>query len=136
MRRYKQLTLADRERLYGMQREGMSLRAIARKLRRSHTSLSRELRRNIKYGNEYFHNNYLPCRAQQLAEKRAAKQRRKAPLKNPAIFLYVRRHLREDGWSPQTIAGRIKIEQPGLSICHETIYSYIYSRKIKSRGMH
>jgi IS30 family transposase len=33
-----------------------------------------------------------------------------------------------DGWSPEQIAGRLKIE-PGakIGICHETIYRYVYS---------
>jgi|SRR5581483_1304968 len=134
MNHYTQLTLAEREELYGMLKWGKSLRYIAKNLKRSHTSLSRELRRNIKYGNEYFCNEYLPCKAQELAEKRKAKQRRKAPLKNPTVFLYVRKKLRR-GWSPETIAGRIRIDHPDEKICHETIYQYIYSKRVKSRGM-
>lgn len=133
---YKHINLEERERLYALKEQGMSLRKIAKRLKRSQSSLTRELQRNIKYGNEYFNNVYLPCKAQKLAEKRATKQRRKAPLKCPAIFLYVRKHLREDHWSPQTIAGRIRIDKPTLSICHETIYQYIYSHKTKTRGMH
>ena len=136
MRSYQQLTLEEREIIYGMLLQGKTLRSIGEKLRRSHSSISRELRRNIKYGNEYFKNEYLPSKAQKLAEKRAAKQRYKAPLKNPKTFVYVRKHLREDGWSPETIAGRISIDHPELSICHETIYQYIYAKRIKSRGMH
>src|SRR5437879_5627874 len=134
MKQYTQLTLAEREQLYGMRKEGKSLRSIAKKLKRSHTSLSRELRRNIKYGNEYFGNIYLPCKAQKLAEKRAKKQRYKAPLKNPSIFLYVRKKLRKE-WSPEIIAGRLPIDHPGETVCHETIYQYIYSKRTKSRGM-
>ncbi len=134
MRQYEQLSLAEREQLYRMQKEGMSLRSIAKKLKRSHTSLSRELRRNIKYGNEYFGNTYLPCKAQKLAEKRTRNQRYKAPLKNPFVFLYVRKKLREE-WSPEAIAGRLAIDHPGESICHETIYQYIYAKKTKTRGM-
>ena len=91
MRTYHQLTLEEREKLYGMQQKGMTLRAIAKKLNRSHTSLSRELRRNIpgegKRSHEYFSARYVPCRAQKKAEKRKAKQRYKAPLKEPFIFL-------------------------------------------------
>ena len=121
MNQYQQLSLAEREIVYGMLQQGKSYRAIGKKLKRSHTSISRELRRNIKYGNEYFHNTYLPCRAQTLADKRMSQQRYKAPLKNPAIFLYVRKNLRQ-GRSPEAIAGRIKIDYPGLTICHETIY--------------
>ena len=132
---YRQLDLEERERLYALREQGKSLRSIAKILKRSQSSLTRELQRNIKYGNEYFKNEYVPCKAQKLAEKKSAKQRYKAPLKNPKIFLYVRKHLREDGWSPETIAGRIGVDHPELSICHETIYQYIYAKKTKSRGM-
>ena len=136
MRQYSHLCLEEREHLYGFLKQGVSLRSIAKKLGRSQSSLTRELQRNIKYGNEYFGNAYLPCKAQELSKKRALKQRIKAPLKNPVIFVYVREHLREDRWSPEVIAGRIRIDHPGLSICHETIYQYIYSRRRKTRGMH
>src|ERR1035437_7744170 len=136
MRKYHQLTLGEREQFYALRERGFSLRDIGKKLGRHHTTLSRECGRNIKYGNEYFNNTYLPCKAQKLAEKRKARQRRKAPLKEPAIFVYVRKHLRVDGWSPQTIAGRITLEHPGLSISHEPHYNYIYAKRIKSRGMH
>lgn len=134
MKTYSHLNIEERERLYALHEQGISLRKIAKQLNRSQSSLTRELQRNIKYGNEYFKNEYLPCKAQALADKRAVKQRYKAPLKNPTIFLYVRKKLRL-GWSPETIAGRIRIDHPKLSICHETIYQYIYAKKSKSRGM-
>jgi transposase, IS30 family len=135
MKTYHQLTLVERECIYGMLEKGFSLRSIGKQLHRSHASISREIHRNIAYGNEYFGNPYLPCKAQELADKRMSRQRRKAPLKNPEIFLYVREHLRMR-WSPETIAGRLSLDHPELSICPETIYQYIYARKIKTRGMH
>lgn len=134
MKKYTQLSLAERERLYALREQGLSLRTIAKELKRSHGSLSRELRRNVKYGIEYFGNAYIPCIAQELAQKRGTRQRKKASLKNPTIYLYVRKHLREDGWSPETIAGRLKRDHVGQSITKETIYRYIYSRQYKARG--
>src|SRR3989344_7962248 len=83
MRTFHHITLEEREKLYGWQKEGLSLREIAKKLGRSHTSLSRELHRNAKYGNSY-----LPCRAQKKADKRTVRQRRKAPLKSSLVYLY------------------------------------------------
>lgn len=134
MKQYIQLTLADRERLYALKEQGQSLRTIAKELGRSHSSLSRELRRNVKYGIEYFNNNYLPCKAEALALKRKIRQRKYAALKNPTIYLYVRKHLREDGWSPELIAGRLRIDHPGEKITKETIYRYIYSKQFQARG--
>lgn len=133
MRKYKQLTLGERERLYALREQGISLRCIAKELRRSHTSLSRELRRNVRYGNEYFGNAYLPCKAELLAKKRSIGQRKKASLKNPTIFLYVRKHLREDRWSPEQIAGRLPLDKPGEHITKETIYRYIYARRLQPK---
>jgi transposase, IS30 family len=135
MNKYHQLTLLERERIYGFLKEKHSLRYIARILHRSHGSISRELKRNRKYGIEYLGNSYIPCKAQQLADKRSQRQHRKAPLKNPAVFVFVREHLRM-GWSPEMIAGRIKIEVPKFSICPETIYQYIYAKRFKTRGLH
>ncbi len=138
MRTYHHLTLEEREKLFGMQQAGMSLRDIAKKLNRSHSSLSRELRRNKtgegKRSHEYFSAAYVPCRAQKKAEKRMVKQRYKAPLKEPFIFLYVRQHLRKPYyWTPEQIAKRLPIDHPGYTIDDETIYRYIYGKK--ARGM-
>ena len=110
---------------------GVSLRKIGKRLGRSHSSLSRELQRHTKYGKDY-----LPCLAQRRADKWAKKQRYKAPLKNPEIFLYVREHLRKPYyWSPEQIAGRLSIDHPRLIIHHETIYRYIYSGRYRTGGI-
>lgn len=135
VKKYKHLSLLERERFYSLKEQGKGLRAIAQELGRSHTSLSRELRRNVRYGNEYFKNEYLPCKAQALAVKRGRRQRKKASLKNPTIYRYVRKHLIEDGWSPDVIAGRLRRDYPEEKICKETIYRYIYSRQYKARGV-
>lgn len=122
MRTFHHITLEEREKLYGWQKEGLSLREIAKKLGRSHASLSREVHRNAKYGAVY-----LPCRAQKKADKRTVRQRQKAPLKSSLVYLYVREHLRV-GWSPEQIAGRIRIDHPEETIDDETIYRYIYRK--------
>ena len=74
---------------------------------------------------------YLPCKAQAKADKRSADQHYQAPLKKPLIFLYVREHLRDDGWSPEAIHGRLPQDHPGESICIETIYQYIFKPSVK-----
>jgi len=135
MKPYHQFTLIERETLYGLLQQGKTYRYAAHILHRSHTSIAREVKRNRKYGNEYLGNVYIPCKAQRCADTRKEKQRRKAPLKHPAVFLYVREHLRM-GWSPELIAGRLSHEYQHLSICPETIYRYVYSKRTKTRGMH
>lgn len=127
---YKHLTLEEREKIFAFMKQGLSLRESAKQLGRSHTSLSRELRRNIKYGIEYFGNEYIPCRAQELSCKRAQKQREEAAWKGPLVYAYIRKKL-ERKWSPETIAGRIQLDYPEFSICHETIYRMIYGKKYR-----
>lgn len=87
--------------------------------------MSDELRNNAPYGAAY-----IPCRAQRLSEKRGWRQRCHAPLKNPTVFLFVREHLRE-GLSPDAIAGRLPLVHPGERISYETIYRYIYSKRMR-----
>ena len=136
MSSYKHLSLEEREKLFAFKEVGLSLREIAHRLGRSHSSLSRELSRNQtgigKRSREYLIFRYIPCKAQRKADKRAWKQRYKAPLKNPLVFLYVREHLRNPyNWTPDQIAGRLPIDHPGYSISYEAIYRYIYSKKMR-----
>ena len=128
MKRYRHLTLEEREILWSKREQGWSYRIIGQLLDRSHTTLSREYKRNAPY-----YQQYVPCRAQKKYEKRCIKQRRKAPLKCPFVLLYVRKYLKE-GWSPEIISGRLSVDHPEYSIHFETIYRYIYKRE--NRRMH
>lgn len=132
---YKHLSLEEREKLFAFKEMGLSLREIGKRLRRSHSTLVRELKRNKvgegKRSNEYLIFRYISCKAQKKADKRAWKQRYKAPLKNPLVFLYVREHLRDPhNRTPDEIAGRLRLDHPGESVSYETIYRYIYSRRM------
>lgn len=127
--KYKHITLEQREKLYALREQSLTFREIAKELGKSHTTWSREYKRHAKYGK-----NYVPCKAQAQAEKKAYEQHRKAPLKNPKVFLYVRQKLR-CYWTPEEIAGRLPIDHPGESIHHETIYRYIYSKKKTTHKM-
>ena len=122
MQSYSHLNIEERERLFGWKKVGLSLRDMAEKLNRNVSTVSRELKKNTRYGKEY-----LPYLAQKRAVRIGNKQRYKAPLKNPEIFLYVREKLRLF-WTPEIISGRIHLDIKGASIDTETIYRYIYSR--------
>lgn len=99
------------------------MREVGRLTGRSHSTLSRELKRNTTYGREY-----LPCLAQKRAERVGHNQRWKAPLKEAGTFLYVREHLRAPFfWTPETISGRIGLDLKGATVCPETIYGYVHS---------
>jgi IS30 family transposase len=128
---YKHLSLEEREKLFSWKEQGLTLREIGRRLKRSDTTIGRELKRNklLTRGLEKFSRKYLPCRAQQKADKRAAAQRSQASWKGPDVYVYVKEKLTEEQWSPETIAGRLSDDHPNLHICHETIYSAIYAKE-------
>ena len=127
--RYKHLSLSERVEIYSLLKQGEKLRDIAKIINRDVGTISRELKRNKSRCDM----DYLPTKAHDNATKRAIRQRTKAPLKNPETYLYVREKLRNDDWSPELISGRINIEKPHLSICHETIYQYIFGKGKKHK---
>ena len=121
MRSYKQIKEEERKKIYLLQKEGMSYEKIGELLSRSKSSISREIKRNSDKGL-----GYLPDTAEKLAKQRRYKQKKKID-KNKEIKNYVLDKLNNCKWSPEIIAAKIKEE--GLSISHETIYKYIYSKE-------
>lgn len=114
------MNLEERELLFALLWQKAPLRTIAKVLKRSHSTLSREVKRNTEYGRLY-----IPCKAQNYAYERSRQQRSQARLKSLEIYSYVIDRLKLR-WSPETIAGRLPIDHPGMSIHHESIYRYIY----------
>jgi len=100
---------------------GRKVSEIARKLARDKGTISRELRRNISP--------YATCYTDESAQLRAERRRKQASrrsrLKNEQIRDYVEQQL-VAGWSPELIAGRIRLDLPGETISHEAIYQYVY----------
>ena len=119
-------TLFERMKLAYLLRSSMSLRAIAKIMRRSHSILSREIRRNGGTRKQY-----QPDRAEALSVKRRYKKHRGKLDKHPLLKEFVLKKLSED-WSPEQIAGRLKTDPPvhlqGLQISHESIYHFLYER--------
>jgi IS30 family transposase len=114
------LILAERERLAALKAEGLSLRAIAERLGRAASTISRELRRNALPSG-----GYLPVHAEGCYLER---RQRPAILERDAkLGRFVRERLLE-GWTPEQIAGWLKRgEERGLRpVCLETIYAFIH----------
>lgn len=92
--------------------------------------MGREIKRNSFKG-EY----YVAIHAQNIAAKRKSLAGKRHPLKNEEVFKWVIIRLSK-GWSPEQIEGRMKLlfpKNPKMKITHETIYSFIYSNRFKSR---
>lgn len=116
------MTIEEREALQLGLWQKKSIRAIAKELGRSPSSISREIKKN----NPPQRNVYTP----RLAHKRAISSRsnrgRKQRLKNESVRSYVIKHLKL-GWSPEQISGTIQ-DSIGESISYEAIYQYVYAQ--------
>ncbi len=127
-KRYRHIDHKERTLVYWWWKEPLSLREIGRRLRRSHTSISRELRRNGWSQKPYF-----PRGGQRLADSRLRRRATRERFKSQAVREYV--HPKGPlGWTPELIAGRIKQQDTLPSVCHEAIYQYIYSVALELRA--
>ena len=126
---HQKLSAEERDQIALLHGRGESIRGISVFLGRSPSTISDELKRN-SLGN----GDYVAIHAQGQTEARKGKARKRHPLKNEKVYAYVMEKLRE-GWSPEQIAGRLKVEQGKAVICHETIYQFIYGEQGKQMGL-
>jgi len=125
----KKLTSRERDLIAIWKGGKVSYRQIAKRLRRSVSTISDEIKRNS------YHGIYVAIHAQELTDQRIIKSRKRDPLKDPKTYSYVIEKLR-CGWSPEQISGRLKMENNNQPvICFETIYSFIYQDKNKGKRL-
>jgi IS30 family transposase len=99
------------------------IRSIARQLGRSPSTISRELHRNGEKGGSY-----RPFEAHRAATGRRARAPKRRLETNPLLAKKVG-ELLSQRWSPQQISRHLRTrypDQPGMWLCHETIYQAIY----------
>lgn len=125
------LTFYDRQKLEYWLRTKQSLREIAELMKRDHSVLVREIKRN-GHGSR---KKYRADVAQKLFEQRSHSQHKGKLDKYPELKKYVVRKLVEE-WSPNVIAGRMKEDKMKLTISHESIYNYIYNRDGQHEGLY
>lgn len=124
-RKYKQLSMEERSVIYVGLKQGLSVRAMARMLKRSPSTVSREINRNA--GRHGFRYNVT------LAQNMTAVRRFHRPskfMRNPQLWPQIMMLLRKN-WSPQQISGRLRRmhpNDPGSHVSHETIYAKIYAQ--------
>ena len=122
------LTLCEREEISRGLRAQLSLRAIARQLRRAPSTISREVRRNGGCIG------YRATRSDQAAWDRALRPRPCKLACRPALCRTISLKLQRK-WSPQQIAGWLKRKHPDdehRRVSHETIYRSLF---IQTRGV-
>lgn len=123
------LSIDKRIEIADLSRSGTSVRGIARRLGRSASTVSRELRRNAHPAD----GGYRPHRADQLAASRRPRPKRRKIRPGTDLYAYVAAGLKRH-WSPEQISNRLVREYPDndhMRACHETIYQAVY---VQPRG--
>ena len=129
MSNYTHLTPSERDQIAALKGAGLSIRAIAARLRRAGSTISRELKRNALESGAY---RPVPAEgAYLLRRQRPARLEQDAQLRG-----YVLARLLE-GWTPEQISGRLgKGIEIGLNlISTEAIYAWVYSKARKADAL-
>jgi len=122
---WQPLSAEEREMITVGLRNGESQSAIARSLGRHKSTICNELKRNSSpvYGS------YSGVQAQKRADERKRKSHVRERIADERIRAYIEQKLSKAVWTPERIAGRLPIEEPGLSVSYETIYQWIYAER-------
>jgi IS30 family transposase len=111
------------------------VREIARKLYRDHSVISREVARNKGKDRKY-----TAQAAQDKAVKRMSREQKRKLDEDEVLRKYVVKGLRQEFWSPQQIAGKLKnrpcSQTIGHYVCHEAIYQWIYEGEGRFLGLY
>ena len=125
---YRQLDLDERIELSRHHDAGKALSEIARIMDRHPATIGRELKRNsLPKGG------YKPASADRIAlsrRRRLSRIERLSPLRD-----HVSDHLAM-GWSPEQIAGRLRLEGYQHRVSHESIYRFIYRWPVRREKLH
>lgn len=127
-RNARQLQLHEREEIALGLSVGEPQRSIARRLKRSPSTISREVTAQTSLGKEY-----RAWRGEEFAERKCRRPKKRKLESNPTLVEAIVEGLRKR-WSPEQIAKRLKREhpnEPSMSVSHEAIYQSLF---VQSRG--
>jgi IS30 family transposase len=132
-RRDVALSLRQREEISRGLVGGLSIRVIAKRLRKAPSTISREVARN---GGP---KKYRAARAEERAWEKAKRPKTSALALKPALRRIVASKLQDD-WSPEQIAGWLAArypDNPERRVSHETIYRslYLWTRGVLHREL-
>lgn len=122
---YSHLSTFERGKLEMLHNLGWSTRSIARELGRHHSTIARELKRNRQ------EKVYSSEAAQVTYQNRRVRSKPVGKL-SPELVQDIEEKLNQT-WSPEQIAGRMKLSSNGQSVSFKTIYRWLY-QGLLSRG--
>jgi IS30 family transposase len=124
-KRYRQLSLEERERIGLLKAEGRGPSEIGRLLGRDRKTIERELVRNAAPINQGY---YLAHKANVRARERKQSAGQREWLKSRELQQHIEESLKL-GWSPELIAGRLGQQEYSETASHESIYQWIYEKR-------
>lgn len=120
---YCHITERERYVISHLHLSGVSLREIGRRLERSHTTISREIKRNKAPHSCYW---YSYTHSMAVARKHIPRHYKRQ--NNKRLMRYLQRKLAQQ-WSPEEITGRLTQDYPHdatMRISHDGLYKLIY----------
>ena len=126
-KKYDHLSQEERLAIFHGLELGLARREIARRLGRSASTVSREVKRNGRRTRRW-RGGYCPVRADWLAGWRRRCDKRFKLARQPELRNHVADRLAM-GWSPGQIAGRLAQDPDGPQVSAESIYRYIWHRR-------
>lgn len=122
---YTRLTPFEREKILFFLAEGKSITEIAHLLKRSKSTISRELRRNAAPVDQPMP--YCPLTAQALYKQRREACHPHKRLEHAPLHSYIQICILEYHWSPEEIVGRIQLEHGCRLVSVPTLYRAIHA---------
>lgn len=141
MKKAPKLSVFDRGQIQGMLKKSTSIGEIARRLGRSKSSISDEIKRHRVWDESTGSWVYRASYAQEtmVAVRTKARYAGRQTFKTSQTYAYIIDHLRQ-GWSPEQIAGCLVhdiVTKSNLrKVSYEAIYQYIYSQEAKDLKLH
>lgn len=126
---YSHFKQSDRIELSILLKKGYSYREIGPEIGKSVSAISREVSENSTRGI------YDPIKAEYKArlKRRMSKYQGMKVAENPWLKNYIADKMKNDGWTPEEIAGRLMDENNGKKIISaKSIYKFLYN----NRGQH
>ena len=126
-KKHRRLSFSERIKIETLLNENKSKAYIAKKLKRSRSTISREVNKWVTTPDE----KYSAKLADWSAKDDYLNKRNLDKISTYTLLkIYVYKGLLK-GWTPEQIAGRIKLDYPNntiMTISHEAIYRHIYTR--------
>jgi IS30 family transposase len=130
---YRHLSLDERRTIYQLLQQRCPVSDIAVALGRHPSTIHREISRNRHLDEHPAFRGYYHVAAHDKAGRRRIRGGKIA--RDAVLATYVEARL-SDYWSPEQIAGYLRASpDSSLSVCHETIYQFVYGSQGRSRQL-